>query len=89
MTFHLLYLYHLFTVLMMVFEPVLIRVTGLGELIAVALIGGTVDQPWNVTVAGTALGETAQTAAVLVKIHPEYPDRIYRICSCSIFCNKS
>ena len=57
----------IFTVLMMVFEPVLIRVTGLGELIGGALIGGTVDSTGAVTVAGTALGETAQTAAVLVK----------------------
>ena len=32
-----------------------------------ALIGGTVDSTGAVTVAGTALGETAQTAAVLVK----------------------
>ena len=52
---------------MMVFEPVLIRVTGLGELIGGALIGGTVDSTGAVTVAGTALGETAQTVAVLVK----------------------
>lgn len=57
----------IFTVLMMVFEPVLIRVTGLGELMGGALIGGTVDSTGAVTVAGTALGETAQTAAVLVK----------------------
>ena len=32
-----------------------------------ALIGGTVDSTGAVTVAGTALGETAQTVAVLVK----------------------
>ena len=32
-----------------------------------ALIGGTIDSTGAVTVAGTALGETAQTAAVLVK----------------------
>ena len=57
----------IFTVLMMVFEPVLIRVTGLGQLMGGALIGGTVDSTGAVTVAGTALGETAQTAAVLVK----------------------
>lgn len=57
----------IFTVLMMVFEPVLIRVTGLGELMGGALIGGTVDSTGAVNVAGTALGETAQTAAVLVK----------------------
>ncbi|SCZ77099.1 MULTISPECIES: YeiH family protein [Pseudobutyrivibrio] len=57
----------IFTVIMMVFEPVLIRVFGLGELMGGALIGGTIDSTGAVTVAGTALGETAQTAAVLVK----------------------
>lgn len=57
----------LFTILMMVFEPVIIRVTGLGELMGGALIGGTVDSTGAVTVAGTALGELAQTTAVLVK----------------------
>jgi len=57
----------IFTVIMMVFEPILIKATGLGELMGGALIGGTIDSTGAVTVAGTALGETAQTAAVLVK----------------------
>ena len=57
----------IFTVLMMVFEPAIIKITGLGELMGGALIGGTIDSTGAVTVAGTALGETAQTAAVLVK----------------------
>lgn len=57
----------IFTVIMMVFEPILIKAFGLGELMGGALIGGTVDSTGAVTVAGTALGETAQTAAVLVK----------------------
>ena len=57
----------IFTVIMMVFEPILIEATGLGELMGGALIGGTIDSTGAVTVAGTALGETAQTAAVLVK----------------------
>ncbi len=57
----------IFTVLMMVLEPVLIKAVGLGELMGGALIGGTVDSTGAVTIAGTALGETAQTAAVLVK----------------------
>ena len=74
---------------MMVIEPVLIRVTGLGELIGGALIGGTVDSTETVTVAGTALGETAQTAAVLVKSIQNIPDRIYRILQLQYFCNKS
>lgn len=47
--------------------PVIIKVSGLGELMGGALIGGTVDSTGAVTVAGTALGELAQTSAVLVK----------------------
>ncbi len=57
----------IFTVLMMVFEPVIIKAVGLGEVMGGALIGGTIDSTGAVTVAGTALGETAQTVAVLVK----------------------
>lgn len=57
----------IFTVLMMVFEPILIKVSGIGEVMGGALIGGTVDSTGAVAVAGTALGETAQTVAVLVK----------------------
>ncbi|MCD7854426.1 MAG: YeiH family protein [Clostridiales bacterium] len=57
----------IFTVLMMVFEPIIIRAVGLGELMGGALIGGTIDSTGAVTVAGTVLGETAQTTAVLVK----------------------
>ncbi len=57
----------IFTVIMMVFEPIIIKAVGLGEIMGGALIGGTVDSTGAVTVAGTALGETAQTVAVLVK----------------------
>lgn len=57
----------IFTVLMMVFEPIIIRAAGLGEVMGGALIGGTIDSTGAVTVAGTVLGETAQTVAVLVK----------------------
>lgn len=57
----------IFTILMMVFEPVIIRAAGLGELMGGALIGGTVDSTGAVTVAGTALGQLGQTTAVLVK----------------------
>ena len=57
----------IFTVLMMVFEPILIRAFGLGELMGGALIGGTVDSTGAVAVAGTVLGELGQTSAVLVK----------------------
>ena len=57
----------IFTVLMMVFEPVIIKALGLGELMGGALIGGTIDSTGAVTVAGTALGKLGQTTAVLVK----------------------
>jgi len=57
----------IFTVLMMVFEPVIIRATGMTDLMGGALIGGTIDSTGAVVVAGTALGPEAQTAAVLVK----------------------
>lgn len=57
----------IFTVIMMVFEPIIIKATGMSELMGGALIGGTVDSTGAVTIAGTALGVTAQTAAVLVK----------------------
>ncbi|MBR1657127.1 MAG: putative sulfate exporter family transporter [Synergistaceae bacterium] len=57
----------IFTVIMMVLEPVIIRWLGLGELMGGALIGGTVDSTGAVTVAGTALGKLGQTTAVLVK----------------------
>jgi len=57
----------IFTVLMMVFEPLILKALGVSQLIGGALIGGTVDSTGAVTVAGTALGEEAQKAAVLVK----------------------
>lgn len=57
----------IFTVIMMVFEPLIIEAVGLGELMGGALIGGTIDSTGAVAVAGTALGELGQTAAVLVK----------------------
>ncbi len=57
----------IFTVIMMVFEPIIIRALGINELMGGALIGGTVDSTGAVTVAGTALGKLAQTSAVLVK----------------------
>lgn len=57
----------IFTILMMVFEPVLLRAFGVNQLMGGALIGGTVDSTGAVVVAGTALGPEAQTSAVLVK----------------------
>ena len=57
----------IFTVLMMVFEPMIIKACGMSPIMGGALIGGTVDSTGAVVVAGTALGGEAQTAAVLVK----------------------
>jgi len=57
----------IFTVLMMVFEPMLIKASGMSQIMGGSLIGGTVDSTGAVVVAGTALGAEAQTAAVLVK----------------------
>lgn len=57
----------IFTILMMVFEPMLIKWFGMSPLMGGSLIGGTVDSTGAVVVAGTALGPEAQQAAVLVK----------------------
>ncbi len=57
----------IFTILMMVFEPMIIRACGMTPLMGGSLIGGTVDSTGAVVVAGTALGDEAQQAAVLVK----------------------
>ena len=55
------------TILMMVFEPMLIRACGMSNIMGGSLIGGTIDSTGAVVVAGTALGPEAQQAAVLVK----------------------
>ncbi len=57
----------IFTILMMVFEPMIIRACGMSQLMGGALIGGTVDSTGAVVLAGNALGEEAEQAAVLVK----------------------
>ena len=57
----------IFTILMMVFEPMLIRACGMSNIMGGSLIGGTIDSTGAVVVAGTALGPKAQQAAVLVK----------------------
>lgn len=57
----------IFTVLMMVFEPMIIRAVGMSPIMGGSLIGGTIDSTGAVVVAGTALGGEAQAAAVLVK----------------------
>ena len=57
----------IFTILMMVFEPMIIRWSGMSFLMGGALIGGTVDSTGAVVLAGNALGPEAEQAAVLVK----------------------
>ena len=57
----------IFTILMMVFEPMIIRACGMSQLMGGALIGGTVDSTGAVVLAGNALGAEAEQAAVLVK----------------------
>ena len=57
----------IFTILMMVFEPMIIRAVGMSPLMGGALIGGTVDSTGAVVLAGNALGPEAEQAAVLVK----------------------
>lgn len=57
----------IFTILMMVFEPMIIKACGMSPLMGGSLIGGTVDSTGAVVVAGTALGSEGQQAAVLVK----------------------
>ena len=58
----------IFTVLMMVFEPLIIKAIGMTPIMGGALIGGTVDSTGAVTVAGSVLGGEAEQAAVLVKM---------------------
>ena len=58
----------IFTILMMVFEPMIIQWCGLGEIMGGALIGGTVDSTGAVVLAGSALGPVAEQVASLVKM---------------------
>ena len=57
----------IFTILMMVFEPMIIKAVGMNSLMGGALIGGTVDSTGAVVLAGNALGPEGEQAAVLVK----------------------
>ncbi len=57
----------IFTIIMMVFEPMIIKACGMNSLMGGSLIGGTVDSTGAVVLAGSALGPEAEQAAVLVK----------------------
>lgn len=58
----------IFTILMMVFEPMIIKWAGMNQLMGGALIGGTVDSTGAVVLAGNALGPEAEQVASLVKM---------------------
>lgn len=58
----------IFTVLMMVFMPILVRAVGMDPLIGGAWIGGTVDSTGAVVLAGEALGPVGGQVAALVKM---------------------
>lgn len=58
----------IFTVLMMVAMPILIRWLGLSEAVAGAWIGGTVDSTGAVVVAGSMVGTLAMEVAAIVKM---------------------
>ncbi len=58
----------IFTIIMMVFEPMIIEWTGMSEMMGGALIGGTVDSTGAVVLAGSALGPVAEQVASLVKM---------------------
>ncbi|TCT14232.1 putative integral membrane protein (TIGR00698 family) [Natranaerovirga pectinivora] len=58
----------IFTILMMIFMPVLIRVMGLSPAVGGAWIGGTVDATGAVVAASTMLGEEAMQVAAIIKM---------------------
>ena len=58
----------IFTIIMMIFEPMIIEWTGMGQIMGGALIGGTVDSTGAVVLAGSALGPEAEQVASLVKM---------------------
>ncbi len=58
----------IFTILMMVFEPMIIEWCGMGQIMGGALIGGTIDSTGAVVLAGNALGPEAEQVASLVKM---------------------
>ncbi len=58
----------MFTVLMMVFMPIIIKAIGMDAMIGGAWIGGTVDSTGAVVLAGEALGPVGGQVAALVKM---------------------
>ena len=58
----------IFTVIMMVVMPFVIRVSGMGEVIGGAWIGGTIDSTGAVAAAGQLVGDVAKDVAATVKM---------------------
>jgi uncharacterized integral membrane protein (TIGR00698 family) len=57
-----------FTAIMMVVQPAIIRMVGMHEIVAGAWLGGTIDSTGAVAAAGTLVGKAAEQTAVLVKM---------------------
>ena len=58
----------IFTVLMMIFMPMIIRAMGIGEVLGGAWMGGTIDSTGAVVAAGAFLGPQAETVAAVIKM---------------------
>ncbi len=57
-----------FTVIMMVVQPFVIRLVGMHEIVAGAWLGGTIDSTGAVAAAGTLVGKGAEQTAITVKM---------------------
>lgn len=57
-----------FTVVMMVVMPAVIKAVGMNEVVAGAWLGGTIDSTGAVTAAGAVVGSTAEEVAATVKM---------------------
>jgi uncharacterized membrane protein YadS len=58
----------IFTVLMMVFMPIVIKGMGMDTIVGAAWMGGTIDSTGAVVAAGTMLGKEAMDVAAVVKM---------------------
>lgn len=58
----------IFTVLMMVFMPVIIKLMGMDKIVGAAWMGGTIDSTGAVVAAGSMLGAEAEKVAAVVKM---------------------
>lgn len=58
----------IFTVLMMVFMPIVIKMVGMDKIVGAAWMGGTIDATGAVVAAGAMLGPEAEKVAAVVKM---------------------